>query len=127
MTPEARVKKAIDHVLVQGHAYYHKAVGTSYGKPCLDYDITKLGLYAAVEAKGSKSSHPTARQTMTMRAILSAGGSIFLIDYLYGADMRELELWLENPTPGFVSTSAKLWLEKHESSNARYRNTKPPT
>jgi hypothetical protein len=119
-TPEARIKKVIDVMLEASHAYWHKAIGSMYGKPALDYDVGKSGFHAVIEVKAAPSKHPTPRQTIVMREIVASGSSLFLIDEKRGPDILELAAWLVNPTPGFVSTAAKRWLTRSE------RQSPPP-
>jgi hypothetical protein len=112
MTPEARIKSVIDVMLSNGDTYWHKAIGSAYGKPGLDYDVAKKGFYAGIEAKSMPSKHPTPRQTIIMREIVASGSSLFLIDDKFGPDMRELAQWLMAPRARFVSTAATEWLNR---------------
>jgi hypothetical protein len=113
LTPEAKIKKLIDRVLLG--AYACKPIGSPFGKPSLDYLVCRLGYFAAIEAKAPKKQ-PTARQTETMRQILDAGGSVFLIDNSLGPDILELEGWLKTPQVKFISRSAYSWLTSQGES-----------
>jgi hypothetical protein len=96
MTPEGVVKKAVDISLKAAGAYWHKPVMNGMGAPALDYHVCHRGYYAGIETK-AKGKLPTPRQIRTMREIIKAGGSIFLIDEVGGPDHQELIKWLINP------------------------------
>lgn len=113
MTPEGKVKAAVDKVLTHAGAYKHKPVGNGMGAPALDYHVCHHGMYAAIETKAG-DKWPTVRQTRTMREVIKAGGSVFLIRFCDGADYAQLMGWLLNPVPGYVSETARSWLAKEE-------------
>lgn len=123
MTPEGKVKAAVDDKLRRLKAYYHKPVMNGMGAPALDYHVGQHGYYAGIETK-EKGKHPTPRQTKTMRDLIAAGNSVFLIDQISGGDMEELVKWLTFPRPGFISTSAIDWLKRNaiESRDDRHRD-----
>jgi hypothetical protein len=106
-TPEGKVKSDVDKQLAAGGAYKHKPVMNGMGAPALDYHVCHRGFYAGIETK-APGKHPTVRQIRTMREVLAAGGSLFLIDHGSSVDFAQLVGWMLNPVPGFISTSAKL-------------------
>lgn len=111
MTPEGRVKAAVDTVLKKAAAYYHKPVMNGMGAPALDYHVCHEGRYAAIETK-DLGKVPTERQIRTMREVSLAGGSVFLIDKIGGPDYQELIQWMLIPaTSAFVSSLAKVWMQ----------------
>lgn len=117
MTPEGRVKSAVDKVLISAQAYYHKPVQNGMGAPALDYSVIHRGVAAVIEAKDF-GKRPTPRQTRTMKKVIAAGGAVFLIDHGSGVDFAQLHGWLLNPIPGFVSTTARTWLASKEAADA---------
>ncbi len=123
MTPEGKVKHEVDLQLALYLAYRHKPVQNGMGEPALDYHGCHKGLYLGIETK-RRGEGPTKRQVRTMRKIKAAGGSVFLIMGLEGADMAQLIGWLINPVPGFISTAAACYLsakeEPDESRNDRH-------
>ncbi len=120
MTPEGKVKAGVDSLLRQFKAYKHKPVQNGMGEPALDYHGCFRGFYLGIEAK-APGGKPTPRQQRTMREISEAGGSLFLIDSLNGADIAQLVGWMMNPIPGYTSESARKYL--HESCDDRHRDT----
>lgn len=118
MTPEGRVKSAVDKALISAQAYYHKPVQNGMGAPALDYNVTHRGLSAVIETK-DLGKHPTPRQTRTMRKVIAAGGACFLIDSGQGNDMAQLLGWLMQPIPGFISQAAAKWLATKEANDER--------
>lgn len=118
MTPEGRVKSAVDKALITANAYKHKPVMNGMGEPALDYHVCHRGIYCAIETK-AKGEHPTVRQTRTMRKVLAGGGALFLINSAESNDMAQLNGWLLHPTPGFVSKSAAAWLASKEANDKR--------
>jgi hypothetical protein len=101
MTPEGRVKIAIDSILVSYGAYKHKPVQNGMGAPALDYHVCRQGIYAAIEAKAPGKTF-TNRQRLIARLIIKRGGSVFLVDGADGAGMQELISWLHKPVPSFL-------------------------
>ncbi len=116
MTPEGKVKSAVDDALRKAGAYKHKPVMNGMGEPALDYHVCHRGIYASIETK-DKGKHPTPRQTRTMRNVIASGGSVFLIDSAESNDMAQLRGWLVYPIPGFVSLAALEWLAKNKDPN----------
>lgn len=100
MTPEGKVKAAVDALLKEFGAYKHKPVQNGMGEPALDYHICHRGIYAGIETK-AKGKLPTARQMNTIRRIVAAGGSVFFID----GDLTELRNWLAFPVASFLPQS----------------------
>ena len=114
MTPEGRIKAAVDKALLNSAAYWHRPIGSAYGAAALDYHVANMGYYASIETKSSTSNHPTVRQTATMRKVIDSNSSVFLIDAIDGPDLQELKDWLAKPTFKFVSTTAEKWLASQE-------------
>jgi hypothetical protein len=119
MTPEGRVKLAVDKVLVGAKAYKHKPVMNGMGAPALDYHVCHRGIYAAIETKAG-DKWPTPRQTRTMRDVVAAGGAVFLIRANDGSDFAQLMGWLMNPVPGFISETARSWLAKKDDDDSAF-------
>jgi hypothetical protein len=82
------------------------------GERALDYHVGHRGFYAAIETK-AKGQHPTVLQTRTMRKVLAAGNSLFLIDEVNGFDHAELINWLKYPVAGYESISVTKWLQEN--------------
>lgn len=116
MTPEGKVKAGVDKALDAHAAYKHKPVQNGMGEPALDYHGCHRGLYLGIETK-AVGGKPTPRQQRTMRKIVAAGGSLFLIDHGSSTDYAQLVGWLLNPVPGFISASARTYI--HESRDDR--------
>ncbi len=113
MTPEGKVKLAVDKVLVSAKAYKHKPVMNGMGAPALDYHVCHRGVYAGIETK-ARDKKPTVRQIRTMKDVVAAGGAVFLIDSDDGKDFSQLQGWLLQPIPGFVSNLAHRALNSKE-------------
>jgi hypothetical protein len=113
MTPEGRVKSAVDKVITGAGAYKHKPVGNGMGAPALDYHVCHRGIYAGIETK-ARDKKPTPRQIRTMKDMAAAGGALFLIDSDDGKDFAQFVGWLLNPIPGFVSNLAVRALNSKE-------------
>lgn len=113
MTPEGKVKLAIDDLIKKAHAYKHKPVQNGMGEPALDYHGCHRGFYFGVEAK-APGGRATSRQILTMKRIKNAGGSVFLIGSQHGDDMAQLIAWLMAPCSGFISTSAAAFIKGQE-------------
>lgn len=116
MTPEGKVKSAVDKVLVGAGTYKHKPVMNGMGAPALDYHVCHRGFYAGIETKADGKT-PTPRQRATMREMATAGASVFLIDNMDGTDFCQLVGWLLHPVPGFISTAARVWMVHLEETN----------
>lgn len=80
MTPEGRVKRAIQATLYRHRDYVwvNMPVPGGWGRPTLDYVGCCCGLFFGVEAK-RKGARPTPRQELTMHQITRAGGRVFLV------------------------------------------------
>lgn len=102
MTPEGKVKAAVDRLLKQHAAYYLKPVQGGYGAPALDYHGVHRGFGFAIETKAPGKT-PSPRQINTAKAIHAAGGTVFLID----GDLTELSNWLHLPIPQHLSPAWK--------------------
>lgn len=124
MTPEGKVKAAVSESLKDAEAYKHMPVQNGMGEPALDYHGCHRGYYLGIETK-AEGGKPTVRQIRTMHKIADAGGSLFLIDSKHGTDYAQLLGWLLAPTPGFISQSARRYL--NELRNDRPRNPVDPT
>lgn len=111
MTPEGRVKAAIDKLLVLHKAYRIKPVQNGMGSPALDYHGIHQGLGFVIEAKAA-GKQPTLRQINTLRAAAAAGAACFFID----GDLTELLNWLTFPFPSYLSTNLKSLLQGSEVS-----------
>jgi hypothetical protein len=109
MTPEGKVKAAIDEQIKFAGAYKHKPVQNGMGEPALDYHGSHRGYYFGVEAKKDGGA-PTIRQLRTMKKIIAAGGAVFLIVGTNGPDFAQFVGWLLKPIAGFVSASAAACL-----------------
>ena len=133
MTPEGKVKKEVDVQLALYLAYKHKPVQNGMGEPALDYHGCHKGFYLGIETKAPRGA-PTIRQLRTMNKIKAAGGALFLVPGRDSPDMAQLIGWLINPTPGFISQSAREALagaiintmeDPHESRDDRFGDAKP--
>lgn len=111
MTPEGRVKCAIDILLKLHKAYRLKPVQNGMGGAALDYHGVHQGLGFVIEAKAPGKS-PTPRQINTLRACAAAGAACFHID----GDVTELSNWLTFPYPGYQSNNLKSVLASSGST-----------
>lgn len=85
MTPEGKVKRAINKVLDEFKGVYRfMPVPSGYGKSSLDFIICCEGRFIAVEAK-APGKKPTPRQKGMIGAIKRAGGEVLVIDTEKGA------------------------------------------
>lgn len=82
------------------------------GERALDYHVGHRGFYAAIETK-AYGEKPTVLQTRTMKRVVAAGNSLFLIDEINGFDHAELIAWLKDPHPGFQSCAAMKWIQEN--------------
>lgn len=112
MTPEGKVKHAVDQVLHFAGAYKHKPVQNGMGAPALDYHVCCRGFYAAIEAKAPGETF-TKRQARTARDALKAGASVFLVDSTSGVGMSDLVEWLSNPRPNHLPLHTAAALAQH--------------
>lgn len=109
MTPEGRVKNAIDKLLKQHGAYYLKPVQNGMGAAALDYHGVHRGFGFVIEAK-APGEHMTDRQVRTALAARAAGAAVFCIDSTDWeedgpTDIYELRWWLEQPFHGEVGAN----------------------
>jgi hypothetical protein len=84
MTPEGKIKTALDRALVKlrelGHAlYWHKPVMNGMGAPTLDYVGCCWSFYFTIETK-APGKKPTAIQEQTIGKVQTAHGTAFVID-----------------------------------------------
>ena len=93
-------------------------VQNGMGEPALDFHVCHKGIYAAIETK-AQGKMPTVRQRRTMRKVRDAGGAVFLIDHGSGVDFAQLVGWRVVPTPGFISGSARLQMERKDEDDKR--------
>lgn len=105
VTPEGKVKAAIDKLLKQHHAYYLKPVQNGMGAAAVDYHGVHQGFGFVIEAK-APGKEPTPRQINTLRAHAAAGGACFFVS----GDLTELSNWLTFPFPGYQSQWLKTCL-----------------
>lgn len=96
-------------------AYYLKPVQNGMGAPALDYHGHVQGQAFVIETK-APGAKPTPRQLNTMRSVIAAGGSAFVID---GIDTTELYNWLHLPIPGYISTRLKSFLKISDPCSTR--------
>lgn len=95
MTPEGRVKVEVTKILKSYHPFiwYHMPVPSGYGKACLDYHGTVLGMSFAIETK-APGKKPTPRQRLTIKCLREAGDKVFIIDGRE-EDYNHLIEWIE--------------------------------
>ena len=96
MTPEGKVKAAVDKILKRYAPYVHycKPVQNGMGSPTLDYLGCAGGKFFAIETK-APGKPPTARQEITIAAIQAAGGAVFVING-DPREMNDLIDWIES-------------------------------
>jgi hypothetical protein len=97
MTPEGRMKRAINAVLAnyKGYVYVHMPVPTGYGASALDYLGFCCGRGFAIEAKREKG-RPTLRQLGVIEQMEMAGVAVFVINS--PETLAELDRWLAATT-----------------------------
>jgi hypothetical protein len=93
MTPEGRVKQAIDRSIVKLREsgvpiYSHKPVQNGMGMPTLDYIGCCGGRYFAIEAKAPGKTL-TPRQETTRHSIMAASGVVFEVRDALGVQLFE--------------------------------------
>lgn len=103
MTPEGKVKAAINRVLSRYHTYTFMPVPGGFGASSLDYIICYHGLFVAIEAK-KPGGKMTNRQKMIAGKIRAAGGRVFLIEGENG--LAELKEFLEHHHAGSRQSEA---------------------
>jgi len=109
MTPEGRVKKAVNEYLstlrdpLNGVGIYiEMPVPSGYGKSGLDYTICLWGHFVAIETK-KPGAWLTPRQRIRALDILNAGGTVFIIT---GPDgLRSFMDWVERCRRDFAATA----------------------
>ena len=93
MTPEGKVKAAVNRVLSKYKSIYcFMPVPSGYGPSSLDYLLCVNGHFVAIETK-APGKKPTDRQKMIIGQIKRAGGVVFVIDSTDAT--HELETFLE--------------------------------
>ena len=106
MTPEGRVKAAINRTLdAYKSSYKYMPVPSGYGMSTLDYVLCVNGRFIAIEAK-APGKKLTARQIKIMRQIERAGGTVFVIDNVDGCGplKEHLEKVTNAPHPNQCQT-----------------------
>jgi hypothetical protein len=108
MTPEGRVKAAVDRAIEKlrerGHAIYkHKPVQNGMGAPTLDYTGSAWSFYFTIETK-APGAKPTPRQEKTIDDVQQAKGKVFVIDGAIGIVL--FEEWVEECCRLFVLVEA---------------------
>lgn len=96
MTPEGKVKAAVNRLLDKYKATYRfMPVPGGFGASSLDYIICVNGMFLSIETK-APGKKPTDRQKMVIGQIRRAGGTALVID---GDDgLKQLEEFLERAT-----------------------------
>lgn len=96
MTPEGRVKAAVNRLLDKYKSIYKfMPVPGGFGASSLDYLLCVNGKFVAIETK-APGKKPTDRQRRIAAQIERAGGVVFIID---SADaLHPLEAYLERTT-----------------------------
>lgn len=112
MTPEGKVKAAVDKLLKSMGCYYLKPVQNGMGSPALDYHGSYKGLSIVIETK-APGEKPTPRQLLTLRAVIASGSAAFVID----GDLTELTNWLHLPVPGYTNSLLKKFLNKSDPTS----------
>lgn len=78
-TPESKVKAKVNRILSKyPNIYKFMPVQTGYGVPSLDYLLCIRGTFVAIETKKA-GGKPTERQERTIKEILAAGGTTFVV------------------------------------------------
>ncbi len=79
MTPEGRVKAAVDRILKRYGTWYVKPVSNGMGRTGIpDYLVCLRGRFLAIECKGTDKQRPTPLQQVQMGLIHKAGGATFI-------------------------------------------------
>lgn len=81
MTPEGKIKAALDRALAKYGDELHvfKPVQNGMGSPALDYIICYRGHYASIETKAG-AGVMTPRQRITADRLKLAGAAVFLVN-----------------------------------------------
>lgn len=94
MTPEAKVKARINHILQQANnVWYFMPVQNGMGKATLDYIGAHHGRAFAIEAK-APGKEPTPRQLVTIIGMKRAGITVFVVDGTEDHPIEPLMRWL---------------------------------
>lgn len=118
VTPENRVKRAINKVLNHYlESYVFKSVPFGYGPSTLDYLVCHYGLFISIEAKRA-GGRPTDRQKMIIDAIERAGGVHFTVSN--SNELMDLEAFLEQVKQHATSTSKPASPDDWGARRARY-------
>lgn len=79
MTPEGKVKAAVDRILKRYGAWYVKPVSNGMGRAGIpDYLVCFMGRFLAIECKGSDQGKPTPLQSQQLALIHQAGGATYI-------------------------------------------------
>lgn len=79
MTPEGKIKAAVDKLLKRYGVWYFKPVSNGMGTHGIpDYIVCVRGRLVAIEVKGADKLRPTPLQQFQLEAIESAGGIAFV-------------------------------------------------
>jgi hypothetical protein len=101
MTPEGRVKAAVNNILKpyikRGYVYKFMPVQSGFGKKTLDYLLCVGGRFVAIETK-APGKKPTPLQDVCIREIRAAGGEVWVIS----SDV-ELDLFRDHLYDGYIS------------------------
>ena len=94
MTPEGRIKAAVDRVLYayEGTLWYFKPVQTGFGQRALDYLGVVKGHMFAIETK-REGKMATMLQRQCARNIYLSGGTVWFISE--AATVELFRKWLE--------------------------------
>lgn len=97
LTPEGKVKAAINKVLAGPDIYYFQPVQGGFGKAGVDYhcliSCRSIALAFFIEAKRA-GKEPTDRQATFLEDRRKQGAKCFVIDSLMGVKL--LQLWIED-------------------------------
>ena len=89
MTPEGKVKKALDAYLKSQKVYVFAPVQTGRGKRTVDRVCCVDGYFIGIEAKATADKKPTALQMKTLKDIKAAGGKAMIVWF----DKNERLIW----------------------------------
>jgi len=92
MTPEGKVKAAVNQLLGRYHLWRFAPVPGGFGKSALDYIICFNGKFLTIETK-APGGWLTPLQRQCAWEIHEAGGTVFFISSSDG--LKALERWLE--------------------------------
>lgn len=92
LTPEGKVKAAVDRILKRNNAYYVKPVSNGMGRMGVpDYLVCFKGHFLAIECKATDQGKPTPLQEVQMGLIHAAGGAVYTAT---PGTLAGLEKWL---------------------------------